>query len=195
MPPIRAFIAIELPEELKSKLSTFITKLRAEATASIKWVNPSGIHLTLKFLGNISSDAVPTIIAATQKAAQGTPPFRLHTEQTGVFPNLQRAQVAWVGLGGDTEILARLQHCLESNLEALGFAPEGRRFTPHLTLARFGRQLPPPVRRNLGELICQASFVPTVITVTALSLMQSQLNRTGAIYTRLASVRLSDSLR
>lgn len=192
MIPIRTFIAVELPDALRAQLEHFIARLREDSPIPVKWVNPSGIHLTLKFLGNIAPNTVPAIAGAIEAAAQDIAPFRLHTGATGVFPNAQRAQVAWVGLEGDVECLAGLQRRLETNLSRLGFAPEARAFTPHLTLARLNRQTPPAARQGFGEMICKASFDPVTIEVDALSLIKSQLSRAGAIYTCLKSVRLGE---
>ena len=190
MEQIRAFIAIELPEELKSKLAALRNRLSQDAPPGVKWVNPNGIHLTLKFLGNIPLDTTGTITEAIRLSAEGTPPFILSTKEPGTFPNPKRAQVAWVGLSGDLDTLRALQKRLENNLVPLGFPPESRPFTPHLTLARLNNRTSPAERQIFGERVISTVFDPVSIKINAINLMKSQLSRTGAVYSRISSVRL-----
>jgi len=94
MEPIRSFIAIELPDELKSELTRLEARLKSDNQPGVKWVNPDSIHLTLKFLGNIAADRTGEITRAMENAVQGISPFHLEVKELGVFPNLRRAQVA-----------------------------------------------------------------------------------------------------
>lgn len=190
MEQIRAFIAIELPEELKIGLSQLEAKLKSGKQTYIKWVDPNSIHLTLKFLGNITSNSTGEIARAMEEAARGIPPFHLEVKGVGVFPNLKRVQVAWVGLSGEVDKLSQLQQRLESSLEHLGFAPEKRKFTPHLTLARVRDQASLEERQRFGQLIAETRFEAGTIKVDAINLMRSQLTREGAIYSRISSVKL-----
>jgi len=190
MEQIRSFIAIELPDKLRLELGQLETQLKAARHPRVKWVDPNGIHLTLKFLGNIAADRTGEITEMMEEAARGIPPFHLDIKDLGVFPNLKRAQVAWVGVSGEVDKLKQLQQRLESNLERLGFTPESRAFTPHLTLARL-RQASSDERQRFGQLIADASFEAGAIEVDALSLMRSQLTREGAIYSRISLVKLS----
>jgi len=189
MAQIRTFIAIELPEEIKKELGVIQSKLDTSSKEYIKWVNTDGIHLTLKFLGNITEDRIKEIAQAMTNSVQGVRPFNLCLEGLGVFPNPNRTQVAWVGLTGELDKLSTLQKQLEANLEKLGFTPEKRRFSPHLTLARLRNQALPPERQAFGKLVSETGFKSDkVIKVTSLSLMKSQLMASGAIYSRIASV-------
>ena len=96
MENLRAFIAIELPEAVKDSLAGLQQKLRAGGeTPSVKWTDPAGIHLTLKFLGNVAAHKVAPITQAMAEAAQGVPPFQLRITQLGVFPSLASPRVAW----------------------------------------------------------------------------------------------------
>jgi 2'-5' RNA ligase len=187
---IRSFIAIELPDDVRQKLGDLETRLRTGWQTQVRWVNPNNIHLTLNFLGDIAVDRVGEITGAMAKASAGIPPFVLQVKDTGVFPNVKRARVAWVGLSGEMDKLLQLQKNLESNLEPLGFTPEGRAFTPHLTLARVNDQISPAERQKFGELVSSTSFDAGGINVDSVSLMRSQLNRAGAIYSRLSLVKL-----
>jgi len=114
--PVRCFIAVELPEEIKKGLKDLQTKLKSGGQFPAKWVDPYSIHLTLKFLGNVSQDRLDEITAAMEEASQGVSPFNLEVKGLGVFPNPRRVQVAWVGVGGEVEKLAHLQQRLETKL-------------------------------------------------------------------------------
>ena len=195
MEQIRAFIAIELPDEVKSALARLEDELKSGGRFGVRWVDTYGIHLTLKFLGNIAADRVAEITAAMTKAARGIAPFRLEVNGLGVFPNPRNVQVAWVGLRGDVDSLAVLYQRLESGLAELGFPPEARPLKPHLTLARVRNQTPPQERQRFGEMIAGAAFhSDAVIKVDAVSLMKSHLTPQGAIYTRIGSAGLEKPL-
>jgi 2'-5' RNA ligase len=191
METVRCFIAVELPEEVKAGLRDIQAKLKAASRAPVKWVDPGGVHLTLKFLGGVDAAKIPPITAAVAEAAKGVPPFSLKVEGLGAFPNLRRVQVVWVGVSGEVDKLASLQQRVESNLAELGFAVEKRRFTPHLTLARVRDQASPTEREGLGQLITGTQFEGShSFPVTELSLMRSQLTREGALYSRLSAAAL-----
>ena len=191
MEQVRSFIAIELTGELKAGLARLQAQLKLGEPRSVKWVDPFSIHLTLKFLGNIAVDRISEITGVMKAATQGLSPFHLEVKGLGVFPNLRRVQVVWVGVEGEVDKLSQLQQRIESNLAGLGFAPEGRRFTPHLTLARLRDRASPDERQRLGQLIADTKFEAAhTFPVEAISLMRSQLTREGAIYSRISSVGL-----
>jgi len=191
MEQIRCFIAIELTEEIRAGLSRLQAKLKSANPPSVKWVDPRSTHLTLKFLGSVDADMTSLITEAIGEASYGIPPFHLEVKGLGVFPNLRRVQVAWVGISGEIDKLTQLQKRIESNLAGLGFAPEERAFTPHLTLARVREQASPDERQELGQLITDTKFEAVyTFPVDAISLMQSQLTRAGAIYSQISSVKL-----
>jgi 2'-5' RNA ligase len=190
MEQLRCFIAVELPEEIKAGLSRLQTKLKPNQFP-VKWVDPYSIHLTLKFLGNVNADMTGEITGAMAEAAQGIPPLQLEIKDLGVFPNLRRVQVVWVGVSGDLDKLLQLQKRLETNLARLGFAPEARAFTPHLTLGRVRERASAEERQKLGELIAGTKFeAGYTLPVESINLMRSQLTREGAIYSRISSVEL-----
>ena len=127
-----------------------------------------------------------------RQAAAGTPPFTLTVEGLGVFPNWRRPQVIWIGIGGETETLLQLQTQIEQAMATLDFEPENRPFHPHLTLGRVNRRAGAQYRRQLGEAL-QSYAVPLLgqLHVQEVSLMRSQLNPKGAIYTRIAAYPLA----
>jgi 2'-5' RNA ligase len=192
MEQIRSFIAIELPDKLRRELGQLEGRLKSSQPFGIKWIDPEGIHLTLKFLGNITAKMTGEITGAMESAVLGIIPFQLEIKDLGAFPNLKRVQVVWVGIAGQIDRLVKLQQNIESNLERFGFAPEARAFTPHLTLARLRNQVPPQERQKLGQLIADTKFEAGTFKVETVNLIKSQLTREGAIYSQISSVRLAD---
>jgi len=191
MEPVRCFIAISLPDEVKAGLKELQAQLKSGHQTSIKWVDPYSVHLTLKFLGGVDGDKISPITAAMAEAVQGVSPFSLKVEGLGAFPNLRRVQVVWVGVSGEEDKLANLQQRLESNLAGLGFIPEKRRFTPHLTLARVRDQVSAGEREALGQIIAETKFeAARSFPVEAVNLMRSQLTREGAIYSQISTAEL-----
>jgi 2'-5' RNA ligase len=194
MEQLRCFIAVELPEEVKAALSRLQGQLKP-GQFPVKWVNPYSIHLTLKFLGNVDAGMTSQLTGAIAEAAQGVSPFNLEIRELGVFPNLRRVQVVWVGVSGEVEKLLQLQKGIESSLAKLGFAPESRAFTPHLTLGRVRERASADERQKLGELISGTRFeAENAFPVNAISLIRSQLTREGAIYSQISSVELEKPL-
>ncbi len=193
MERIRSFIAIELSNSLKDGLDRLEDELKSAApNAGIKWVDPDAIHLTLKFLGSINGRQVSAVSRVMELVGREDAPFQLQPGVLGAFPNLRRPQVVWIGLGGDIERLKALQQRLDSNLTAIGFAAESRSFSPHLTLARVRREASPGEQQALGELLAKTrANLAATIDVAAISLMRSELRRSGAVYHRICSVRLT----
>jgi len=191
MEQIRSFIAIELPSGIEAELTSLEERLKTRQYPFVKWVDPEGIHLTLKFLGNIALTTVPEIIEAIARVAQQFSPFRLQIGGLGAFPNLQRPQVVWLGIGGEVGKLATLQRDIDTALSPLGFPPESRSFSPHLTLGRLRERVSPKERQKFGEWVSSTKFETSLsFEVSALSLMRSQLTPSGAIYDQLASLEL-----
>ena len=188
---IRSFIAIELPEEVKAGLHRLQTELTLPQYTFVKCVAPESIHVTLKFLGNISPQKVAEITKVMEQASQGVSPFQLQISDVGAFPNMRQPRVLWVGIKGELDKLAAWQKRIDDGLVPLGFVKETRPFTPHLTLARLRENCSPGDRRDLGELVMKTPVeVDYKVAVNSLSLMRSQLLPGGAIYSRLAEVKL-----
>ncbi len=191
MEKIRAFIAIELPDPVKDSLSSLEDRLRPAEHPYVKWVDPKGIHLTLKFLGNIATDQVPRIIEAITSASQGLSPLKLQIGGLGAFPNLQRPRVIWVAVTGEVDPLIALQRGIDQALVPLGFAIEKRPFSPHLTLGRLRERASLGERNSIGKLVMATkSEGSPAQEVKQISLMRSTLTPSGAIYNRLASIEL-----
>lgn len=191
MEQVRSFIAIELPNRLRLEIGKLEQKLEEAAPPRTKWIKSQSIHLTLKFLGNVAIDRIDEITKAISEVAMQTSPFQLTVSDIGVFPNLGRPQVIWVGICDVTNKLRYLHKQIESNLIHLGFASESRRFTPHLTLARLQNQVSPEERQKFGKFIANTRFKAiNKIKVDSISLMRSILTKEEAIYTRINKICL-----
>ncbi|NIN69358.1 MAG: RNA 2',3'-cyclic phosphodiesterase [Anaerolineae bacterium] len=192
MEQIRTFVAIELDDGLKKRLTEAQDLLKGRGIADlVRWVKPGGIHLTLKFLGNVPADRINEIIVAINQGSRGIRPFALSFGRLGCFPSPSRPNVIWIGVDGDTETLTRLQGGIENRLSTLGHPPEKRKYTPHLTLGRVARHVETGERRQLGRLIEKQSIdLLGEMTVLEVSLMKSELSPAGAKYSRLAAIDL-----
>jgi 2'-5' RNA ligase len=191
MEQIRAFIAIELSEDVKRTLTRLQNKLKSGCQAPVRWTKPDDTHLTLQFLGDIDSGLTGKITAAMAEAARGIHPVHLAVSGLGVFPDPRRVRVVWVGLTGDLEKLSQLQKSIESVLSPLGFTAEARSFTPHLTLGRVRDQARPDERQSLGQMVAGAVGEPDCgLEVNSVHLIKSQLTPQGPVYTRIGSVEL-----
>jgi len=125
-----------------------------------------------------------------EQASQGVSSFQLKIGGLAALPNFGRPRVLWVGIGGEVDRLVDLQQRLDRGLVPLGFAPETRPFTPHLTLARLRQGTSPQDQRDFGESVMKTPLEVTYeMNVSSLSLMRSQLLPGGAVYSRLAEVK------
>ncbi len=194
---IRAFVAIELPEDVRNTLKSTIEHIRGSiASADIKWVPSANIHLTLKFLGRVRMEQTHEVRRRLMHVCEATPPMQLEAHTLGGFPSLRSPRVVWVGLSGDTSPLASLANRIDENLGELGFALETRPFTPHLTLARVRQEASNDTRSALGNAIRESAAVTRIaFAADAVSLMRSELRPGGAVYTRIAHLPLTRSLR
>jgi len=181
---IRAFLALDPPEEILREIERIQDRLRKLIHGDLRWVRPEGIHLTLKFFGDISENVVVNISAIAGRAAAAVRPFELAIGDTGVFPDPSRPRVVWLGMNGEVAQLVTFQQGLERALEEIGFPPAERPFRPHLTL---GRIKSPKGLIGLAEALEKEKAVTTErFTASGLILFQSDLTPRGAVYTRLA---------
>jgi 2'-5' RNA ligase len=192
MNTIRAFIAIELPTAILARLRETQEQLKPQMPENcIRWVHTDGIHLTLKFLGDVPQSQLTQIKATLAQAGQDIPAFTFTVGQAGCFPNAQRPRVVWVGVQEPSGTLTRLRDAVEAAIAPLGYPTEDRVFHPHLTLGRVGRDASRDDTRQIGRVIAAAN-VGTLGQVDAreIALIQSHLKPTGAEYTPLMRAEL-----
>ncbi len=184
---MRTFIAIEMTAEVKAGMKELQDKLR-KSGADVAWTRPEGVHLTLKFLGEVDAATVERLGDALEEAVKGSRPFTLEVRGTGVFPTPKSPRVVWVGLEGGIDALAALYEKVEAVCEGLGFAREGRPFKPHITL---GRVKSLRGRESLMKALAGFEHVELgKIDAEAVSVMKSELKPSGAVYTEMKRIEL-----
>jgi 2'-5' RNA ligase len=183
---IRTFIAVNLSDELRAQAAAVQAELRA-AAPSVKWVAAEGMHFTLKFLGGVESDVINRVIPANGAAVEGQPEFDLTLRGVGAFPRPGSARVVWVGVSAGAEQMAELARRIEAAMTPLGFEPEKRPFSAHMTLGRVKSRPEPGLRDAIERL---GDVAVGTMRVTSVAVMKSDLTPRGAIYTRLAEARL-----
>lgn len=181
---IRAFLALDPPENILRAIGDLQNRMKKFLRGEIRWVNPKGIHLTLKFFGNISLSEVPVIIEAIRPVTSVSRPFALEIRSAGVFPNAARPRVLWLGMGGETVRLVSMQAQIETVLAGAGFPKEDRPFRPHLTLARIKS---PKGLAGISNLLETGSdYKAGAFTGAGLTLFKSDLTPKGALYSQLS---------
>jgi 2'-5' RNA ligase len=183
----RLFIAIEISHEIKKEIAELQSKLK-QAGVDASWTRPEGIHLTLKFLGEVEETKVPEIMTALSVLSKDRTGFRIEIAGAGAFPNPKNARVVWVGVSGETDKLASLQAAIEDKTAQLGFKRENREFQPHLTLGRI--KYISSRETWLKELDEIKNVKLSALDVHTVSLMKSDLKPSGALYTELGKVEL-----
>lgn len=199
---IRTFLAVELGDELRSQITLVQQDLRQrlghESSKDIRitWVQPSSIHLTMKFLGDTDEYLIESLREAVERTISSHGAVHIPIERLGVFPRLQQPRVLWVGPSeqweqcDDAKRLAALHRAVEDCCQSVGFAPEGRPLSPHLTLARVKEG-----ERHVGQALAKSGAMDRPISlgllaVESIVLMKSELRPTGSLYTKLWEVRV-----
>lgn len=184
---MRVFIAFELPSAVKAA-AVAVQQALMKSEANVGWVRAEGMHLTLKFLGEVSESQLSGIEKALESAVPGTGSIKVAVRGLGVFPNPKNPRVVWLGLEPEDDRLSRLQERIDRAVAPLGFPPEKRGFRPHLTLGRVKSS------RGLDGLMKNMAVHHHILagecTLEELHLMQSELKSAGAVYTKLWSVAL-----
>ena len=188
MAVIRSFIAIELSLQVKQKLDQVARQLQQKlAGLPVRWVPVTNIHLTLCFLGDVSTTNLPMVISELQSETSQHPPFEMVVGELGAFPNAIHPRVVWIGVQFPP-VLAALQSGLAARMKRLGYTNEERGFTPHLTLGRVSRTAAPGDVRRIGEFIQKVEVGQLgVVAVQEILLFRSDLTPTGAVYERIST--------
>lgn len=187
----RTFIAMDIPSsnEIKECLKTMSGRLNNE---KIKWTDPDNLHLTLKFLGDTKEDLISDISEKLRRISSDLSVFTVLIAGAGVFRNLRDPRIIWLGIQ-ENSILAHMKNLIENNLSPLGFPPEKRGFSPHLTIGRikFLRD-----RKNLEELL-EIFNNKTIIKfdVTEIIYYESLLKKEGPEYVPLGRFKFNKETR
>ena len=188
---IRAFIAVDLSPEVLRQLEAVLQRLKQSMPAgAVRWTPVKNIHLTLKFLGDVSESNLAALFAILDKEAQHTAGFEIQVGGLGAFPSLQRPRVVWAGVQAPPE-LATLQRAIDVETARLGYASEERGFSPHLTLGRVARSASPSEAHQVGMILGEMQVGGLgACRIQAVYFYRSDLNPQGALYTRLHSATL-----
>lgn len=184
---IRAFIAIDLPGPIHTRLGESIRQLQLHCNNSraARWVAAENIHLTMKFLGEVSPTNIQLLSGMLQSEAARHKSFDIKIGGLGAFPTIRRPRVVWTGVAAPPA-LAGLQKSIEAATIRLGYAPEDKPFSPHLTLARIAHNATLEEVNQIGEALLknQSGEIGTM-RVEAVRLFRSDLRPGGAVYTQL----------
>jgi 2'-5' RNA ligase len=188
---IRAFIAVPASEEVRRLVGDVTGSLRWVG-ANVKWVEPQNIHVTVKFLGNVTKEDADNLGPALSRALEGTAGFDVDIAEAGTFPGGRKPpRVVWLGLGEGFEALKDIAEKVDAACSGLGFERETRPFKAHLTIGR--------VRRGSGKLgelaeaVGQVEFKPLKLKVDRVNLTRSRLSPRGPTYTVIESIALKDA--
>lgn len=181
---IRSFIAINTSEKIKSEFSRLLNELKVKPELSIKWVKPEQLHLTLVFLGEVSPLFIQRATASLKPVINNFKPFQCQLQGLGAFPDISRARVLWLGLSTGKEELTKLHKEIVRNLIPIGYTPERRPFSPHLTIGRLRDY-------TSVDFIQKASFSSSIWEVREVIIYQSNLYPEGPVYKPLARLTFS----
>jgi len=191
MSVIRAFIAIDLSPEIQKSLDEVVKNYRAQLPhIPIRWVTASNIHLTLKFLGDVSLSNLNLLTEMIQKEISTHHQFDISVGGSGAFPNIRQPRVVWVGVEAPAELTA-IQTGIEMTTARLGYSREERAFSPHLTLGRVSRNITAQDVKVISKILesVRVGFLGATC-VEKVHLYRSDLQPTGAVYTQIFSSSL-----
>lgn len=184
---IRCFIAIEIPEPIQNQLVRIQEMLRNQI-GKASWVKLGNIHLTLKFLGDVNPEDIESIGKAVEEVASRHYSFSLHIGGVGAFPNLARPRVIWAGVRVGVDHASALAQDINLALNRHGFPLETKKFNPHLTIGRLREKV--DLKSYANQYRRYNRINGAEMTVDAISLIRSQLDFRGAIYSTLKSYSL-----
>jgi 2'-5' RNA ligase len=198
-PKIRCFIAIELNQDAREQLSRIQKRLKASLPGhAVRWTPPANVHLTLHFLGDVQTDRIDLVGQILQNVGAVFSPFSLTLANLGTFPNTRRPRIVWVSVSGETERLVRLQTELGTELQkGIGFRPESRPYSPHLTIGRVKKDIAQERLHELGRHLEAAGSTVghlTELRVERIHLIRSDLTPAGPIYSHIHDAVLADSI-
>lgn len=179
---MRAFIAIELPQSIKDRIGRLQTRLK-NTGADVKWVAPSNIHLTLKFLGEIDEKTKEAVAALMGEIGLHTPGFAIKLETVGAFPTIRSPRIIWIGLSQGHDQTKSIADQLENGLEEYGISKETRLFSSHITIGRVrSRKKIEDLGRGIAELEASVTESFGEFQAGKITLFKSTLLPQGPVY-------------
>jgi len=189
---LRSFLALEIPPGLQRLIADRTAPVRRALPAPlVRWVAEENIHLTIKFLGDVSPANLELLAEALQRETAGLPAFPVQVGGLGAFPIARRARVLWIGLQAPRELFT-LQRLTETVCERLGYEREARPFSAHLTIGRVGQHAGPAEHARIHQALEQVRIDQLGNPcLDALCIFKSDLRPTGSVYTRLYRLPLA----
>jgi len=190
---IRTFIAVDIPEDVRESLGQVSTRLQEQlGDTPVRWVDFKKIHLTLKFLGDVSKENLGMVQKILSSEVSKHQAMEIGIGRVGAFPKIRHPRVIWVGVEAPTE-LYDLRRGIEDGVARLGYNYDKYEFTPHLTLGRVSRKASARDVRKVGKVLHEfkVGFIG-VARIQAVHLYRSDLQPEGAVYTRLFSAQLTE---
>jgi len=188
---IRAFVAIELPASLQAAINDVMRGLQQTSGKAVRWVTPRNLHLTLKFLGNVSPTNLTTLMKSITLESARHKAFDCTIGTLGAYPNKARPRIVWVGVQAPPALL-ELQRAIDRETDRLGYPGEDRDFSPHLTLGRVSQHASAQEVKQVADTLNQAEVGQIgAVNVDSIRLFRSDLQAGGAVYTSLLSAALS----
>jgi len=191
MPVIRAFIAIDLSQEILERIDQMSLDLRSRLEeVPVRWVPADNIHLTLKFLGNVSTANLEMLKEIMGNVVANHHECDISVGGIGAFPKTHNPRVIWVGMEVPQELIS-LQHNIEIETARLGYSREHRPFSPHLTFGRVSRNASSQDVRAIAEILdsYKVGFLGAT-RITSVYLYRSDLKPDGAVYTPIYTAAL-----
>jgi RNA 2',3'-cyclic 3'-phosphodiesterase len=190
---LRAFIAIEIPLGIREAICKAITPLQKGLGSLVRWVPMENMHLTLKFLGDVSPANVEMLSQMLHAEADLFHCFDLHLSGLSSFPNLKRPRVIYIGIQAPA-MLEALQRGIESASRRLGYESEERGFSPHLTIGRVKQSVTATDQQAIRRALEDTGIdLLGTARVDSVQLYRSDLKPSGSVYTRLYSAQLKKS--
>lgn len=187
---VRLFVACEVPDDVKQSIGGVIETLKSRSGSAVRWIRPEGVHVTLKFLGEVPVKKLPRIKLAIQEAVVGHAPFELEFSNIGTFGGREGLRIMWVGIAGDVLRLEALVRAVNAALAVVGFEPERRPFRPHLTLGRVRDEIPTRQRAQIEVDVGKLDVPLTSWRTSQVSLMRSRITATTVTYEVIATFPL-----
>ena len=186
---MRAFVAIDLARDIRAELAKLQDILRSSGS-DVKWVEPSHIHITLKFLGDINQVQIEKSRESLSIISKDFNPFYVSLSEVGAFPKLDYPKVIWAGVAQGREELVSLNKRIEEIFEKSGFPKDDRPYEPHITI---GRVRSGKNKDKLKKIIMEHNFsLEAVMAVDKVILYQSTLTSSGPIYTVLSEAKFKE---
>src|SRR5208282_1130973 len=192
---LRLFVAVPVPDTVREEMVLVQRELQPQMPGdAVRWTKPEQFHLTLWFLGDVSSDCLAALRESLHTACSGARALRLEARGIGFFPNARSPRVVWVGINDDENRLAGLQKKIESAVQSFAAKPGGEHFAGHVTLGRFKQFNNFAIKPLTNTAESMTNRTLGKWTATEVEVVRSELSRIGTVYRVLATLFLGGKI-